>query len=77
MKVRNIALGEDEMPTAIEVVMSTREAAFIARVLGAMTGTAQSEVQSDGSTVGSDIYDALVGGVFNRFWEDGVNEVGR
>lgn len=78
MKIRSIALDDNEEPSTVTVEMTTREAALIQGILSHCS-------QADVSTVlGGDttwwveqhaIYDALSGGFFNRFWDDGVRDV--
>lgn len=63
MKIKGIHLDAEEMPQEIEVIMTIDEAAAIAQWTGKLTPSTQ---------VTSEIYSALVGGVFNRYWEDGL-----
>ncbi len=77
MQVRRIDFDDEGIPSSLTVSMSTREAALVARMIGRTNGNQRAEVQSDGSVVGSDIYDCLTGAFFNCFWDAGVDEVGR
>ncbi|GAA4176507.1 hypothetical protein [Gryllotalpicola koreensis] len=67
MKVRNIALGENEIPATVTVEMTIDEAAWITRRAG--SNVAPDRVVSD------EIWDALTGSLFNRFWDDGLDGV--
>lgn len=74
MKIRAITLDEDELPVMITVEMTVDEAGLLAAHLG-NTRPKDREAQLAGfGVVGSDIYEALVGSVFNRYYEDGVRE---
>ena len=68
MKIRNIALDDDETPETITVDMTLAEAVWIATAAG---------VQVPSSKPTDDIYEALAGGVFNRFFEEGVEGANR
>lgn len=68
MRVLSIELDTDELPVEVTVRMSRAEATLIASYVGQLT---PSTATSHG------IYDALVGGVFNRFWEDGLDDARR
>lgn len=76
MKIRSIAMDDEEQPETITVDMTIREAALIVRLIGPMSDIQLADTQSDGGRTGGEIYDALNGCVFNRFWEDGVKDVG-
>lgn len=61
--ITNITLVNDE-PVAITVVLTTAEAAAIAKWAGSLTpNTAET----------SSLYLCLMSGLFNRFYEDGVD----
>ena len=66
MRLRTINLDSDESLTTISVDMTIEEACWIAKVTGS--------VNNANSKLHSDIYSCLSGAVFNRFYEDGVNE---
>lgn len=66
MKIKQLTLSDEtEMPESITVEMTIEEAVWLADHLGSMKSP---PVWSD------PIYGALVGGVINRYWEDGVDE---
>ena len=74
MKVKRIDLDGEEQPESVTVEPTHDEAVFLAVLLGRMNGTQEEEVMPGGSTLGSQVYWALAGGVFNRFYENGVEE---
>lgn len=61
---------EGALPVTVTVTMGIEEAAAIARVFGSMNGHAITKLG-----VSSSIWSCLAGDVFNRYWEDGVNDV--
>ena len=63
MKINSITLDEDELPSDIAVTMTIAEAVMIAKYVGNLTPT---------TDVSQGLYSALVGGVINRFWDDGL-----
>lgn len=65
MKIRNITLDDEETPETVTVEMTLAEAVWIAAAAGVQTPTNQ---------VIESIYSALAGGLFNRYFDDGVNE---
>ncbi|MFG2970892.1 hypothetical protein ACGFZS_47250 [Streptomyces sp. NPDC048288] len=73
MKIRRIDLDDDEAPETVTVELSHDEAVFLALFLGKQNGIEEEEVMRGGSVLGAGIYGALTGGVFNRFYEDGVD----
>lgn len=64
VKINNIEL-EDGKPVRITAELSIEEAAQIARWTGRLTTEQTSQTR--------EIYDSLVGDVFNRYWSDGVD----
>lgn len=77
MKVKSIELDEDEMPERVLVEMTLDEAAVVYRLTGgiaprtvsrALLGTRWGEALDGVAT-------CLSGAFFNRFWDDGANEV--
>ena len=58
--------NEDEgaIPKTVTVEMTVQEALWIARVSG----------KQRGESPHSGIFDCLIGDVFNRYWDDGVDE---
>ena len=65
---------EDGRPTTLMVSMSIEEAAAIGKVFGQMSPAGFEErFPNLPNETGSEIYDCLIGEVFNRFWDDGVD----
>lgn len=73
MKVKRIDLDDEEMPERVLVELSHDEAVYLALVLGRQNGTQAEEVMPGGSALGSGVYEGLAGGLFNRFYDDGVS----
>ncbi|MDX3260791.1 hypothetical protein PV336_16340 [Streptomyces sp. MI02-2A] len=74
MDIKVLELDDAENPEFITVRMSVQEAAFLARVTGGHSGDTAEEVLPGGATANRDIYSALVGSVFNRYWDGGIND---
>lgn len=66
MKIKSIEL-ENSLPVRIVVELTVEEAAQIAK----WTGSLSPVTGMTGET--SELYGALTGSVFNRFWDDGVD----
>jgi hypothetical protein len=64
-RISNIALDADEDPREVTVVLSINVAAWLARHVGKLNPSTEES---------SALYDCLVGSLFNRFYEDGVND---
>ena len=68
MQIEKIEFTQGEegaYPERITAVMTVEEAMFMAQVVGKTRG---------GHPAPHGIYQALIGDVFNRYWEDGVDE---
>lgn len=74
MKVKQITLDDEEMPERVMLDCSHDEALLIAALIGKASADKLDILLPEGARVGAEIFDALTGGVFNRFYEDGVNE---
>ena len=74
MKIRNIQLDDNELPETVTVEMTIGEAAFIAKVCGGLSRNTAIEQHGPIGAHHDDIYDSLTGGLFNRFWEDGIDD---
>lgn len=74
MKIRAIALDDDELPATITVEMTVDEAGLLAAHLGNTRPKDRNDEIAGFGAVGSDIYEALAGSIFNRYYEDGVRE---
>ncbi|ANA86270.1 hypothetical protein SEA_LOZINAK_113 [Gordonia phage Lozinak] len=77
MRVRSIELAENGFPEQVTVVMSRSEAEWITLVLGSLTGEQEEAIKPGYREQSGEIYNALVGELFNRFWEDGINDAVR
>lgn len=75
MQIKTIEFDDAEVPQTITVTMSLGEAAFLARFAGDISPIDEAKQFGTDGYVHASIYDALVGGLFNRFWDDGVNDV--
>lgn len=68
MKLDNLEFEFDErvgaVPNTVSVTMTIEEALWVAKLAG----------QTRGDGEGSEIYNCLVGDVFNRYFEDGVDD---
>lgn len=73
MKVKRIDLDDEEMPETVVVELTHDEAVFLAVLLGQLRGNQEEKILRGASALVGDIYDGLAGGVFNRFYEDGVD----
>ncbi|MEC4833788.1 hypothetical protein R2362_03240 [Mycobacteroides chelonae] len=72
MKVKTIWFGDDEKPESAEVELSMRELAWIATVTRHQSWTDVDNLLPGYGGENETIYDAL-SGIFNGFWEDGVD----
>lgn len=73
MKTTVIVLNEGDVER-VTVEMGVDEAAFLAKLIGGMTGPSSEQVMPGGKAIGEQIYESLVGSIFNRFFDDGVDE---
>lgn len=76
MRIDNIKMGGG-LPSEVTVTMSIQQAAAIATVFGKMNGFAHRRLGLANEDEDFSIYDVLTGDLFNRFWDDGVNEYNR
>lgn len=74
MKLKSIQFDDDSNPSLVLVEMTTAEAAYIARITGRHSPNSANEIMPGGAVLNSSIGDALVGDLFNRFYEDGYDE---
>ncbi|MFD3815060.1 hypothetical protein ACFWRZ_08330 [Streptomyces rubiginosohelvolus] len=73
MKVKRIDLDDEGMPECVLVKLSHDEAVYLALLIGKQNGNDMNGVMPGGSLQGGAIYEGLAGGLFNRFYEDGVD----
>lgn len=74
MKVKRIDLDDEEMPERILVELSHDEAVYLAVLLGRQSPNDREAILRGGGALGGSVCDGLTGGLFNRFYEDGVND---
>lgn len=74
MKLRSIRFDADENPSIVLAELTIEEAAFIAKFTGGLTGEQTDAIMRGSQQAKSDIYGCLIGGVFNRFWDDGLRD---
>jgi hypothetical protein len=72
--IKVLELDEAENPEFVTVRMSVQEAAFMAKVTGQQSTNDAEAVFPGGSDPSHSVYNALVGSVFNRFWDGGVDD---
>lgn len=77
MKIKRIDLDDNEMPEKVVVELTRDEAVYIALLLGKQDGEQSERVMPGGSDLGTAVYNGLAGGVFDRFYEDGVADAAR
>lgn len=77
MKVRSIDFNADGEPESATFALSLAEALIVAKVFGERNGEQNEKVMPMGAYHGSNVYDGLVDGLFNRFYDDGVDEAMR
>lgn len=68
MKIKAIALDDNELPETVTVEMTLAEAILIGKHVGSVKPS---------TATSSGIWDALTGVVFNSFWEDGINDAAK
>lgn len=74
MKVKSIDFDDNGYPEALTVVMTRREAQYIAKLTGGQSPVAADAFMPGYSATNDDIYSALANAVFNPFWGEGVND---
>lgn len=73
MKVKSIQLNDDEMPQSLIVELSIREALFIGLAIGGNNDADANAIIPGGYVENGSIYSGLVGGLFNRYWDSGID----
>jgi hypothetical protein len=78
MRLKQITFDVDaegaSAPSLITVEMTATEAAYLAVVVGKSTHLDREEVMPGGGDAGSEVFDCLTGDVFNRYYDDGVQD---
>lgn len=81
MKLTGLTFGPgpegEALPNWIAVEMTRDEALLIVTMIGGTSPLNREGIMPLGGQIGSDIYDCLIGDVFNRYWEDGANDARR
>jgi hypothetical protein len=76
MKVQALKLDDDLLPTTVTVEMTIQEAALFARMTGSLSpATVTTALGASWAEVNEEVYEGLAHGVFNRYWDDGVDGV--
>jgi len=73
MKIKSITLDDSEMPELITAEITRDEAIVLALMMGRYSSSGAADDFGSRYECTSTIYEALVSGVFNRFWDDGVS----
>jgi hypothetical protein len=69
-------LDDDEMPETVTVELTIHEAALFARMTGSLSPvTVTNAIGASWATVNELAYEGLAHGVFNRYWDDGVDGI--
>jgi hypothetical protein len=72
--VTKIELDDEGDPLFVTVRMSVREAAYLAMITGAQSGTtAKQLVPGWGESANLGLYESVVGEFINRYWSGGTN----
>lgn len=74
MKLISMDFNEAELPETITVTLTIQEAAFLAKFVGGARVIDMNKVFDGGDKPGVEVYECLVGAVFNRYWDDGVDD---
>lgn len=73
-QIKSVELDSDEEIEFVTVRLTVAEAAFIAKFTGRQNGITANEVMPGGDQASANLYGAMVGGVFNRWYDGGVEE---
>lgn len=73
-QIKMVELDDDEDIGFVTVRLTAAEAAFIAKFTGRQTGETANEVMPGGDEASRGLYGAMTGGVFNRWYDSGVDE---
>ncbi len=72
--IKSIEFDDAEELESVTVKLTAKEAAFIAIFAGRQNGETANQLMPGGDEASSHLYQAFVGGVFNRLYDDGVND---
>ncbi|MFG2540702.1 hypothetical protein ACGFU4_36230 [Streptomyces sp. NPDC048511] len=73
--MKQIDLDDGGELEAVVVRMSRAEAAYLTLLTGKQNGVTSEAVMRGGSSLNGKVYDSLAGEIFNRFYENGVDDV--
>lgn len=73
MELKAMTFDDGNLDT-VTVTMTAEEAAFIAKVVGKMNDPMAQAAFGLPTQAHSEVYDLLAGEVFNRLYDDGVDE---
>ena len=73
-QIKAIEMDDDENPAFVTVRMSIEEAAFVARFTGMHNDRTANEIMPNGAESSSSLFQATAYNLFNRFYDDGVDE---
>jgi hypothetical protein len=73
MEVLNVSLSKG-LPTEVTVKLTIEELAVIGRMTGRLSPITAEEVFPKAYEATSEMYDASVGEVFNRWWDGGIDD---
>lgn len=74
MRVARVDFDENEDPTRVHAILSTAEAALVAKLVGKLSHTEAEELMRGGGEVSSSLYEGMTGAFFNRYYDGGVAE---
>lgn len=74
MKIKGLRFDKHGALDGVTMRMSMDEAAFLVKLLAGVDSMQADEVMSNGAAVSNEMFDCLVGDLFNKHFDDGVNE---
>lgn len=77
MNVKQINLDDDGVPESVFVRMSRDEALYLAKLTGRQTHTSAGDILTGCAALNTEVYESLTGDLFNRYYDDGVNDAVR
>lgn len=73
-QVKSVELDDNEDIEFVTVKLTTAEAAYIATFTGRQTGETAEQIMTGGAEASRHLYEAMTGGIFNRWYDGGVGE---
>lgn len=77
MRIRRISLDDEGMPELVTVELTRSEAVFLTLLTGEQNGVTSEALMPGGSDVSAELYDAFTGELFNRYYDNGVDDAAR